>query len=87
MGKVEKIPVEVPADFLAAAERAVAGGEFVSVEQVVASALRSWQVQREADLAKLRSLIDEGLASPVEAWEGVSSVLAEGRRRLAERGG
>lgn len=81
MGKVEKIPVEVPADFIAAAERAVAGGEFVSVEQVVASALRSWQAQREADLAKLRSLIDEGLASPVEAWDGVGPIV-KARRRL-----
>jgi len=85
MGKVEKLPVRIPADFLASAESAVAGGEFVSVEHVVTSALRAWQAQREADLGKLRCLIDEGLESPVEPWDGIEAILEEGRRRLAER--
>ncbi len=87
MGKIDKLPVEIPADFLACAESAVAGGEFVSVEHVVESALRAWQTKREADLAKLRELIDEGLASSVVPWDGVDPILEEGRRRLAEQRG
>jgi len=83
MGKIDKLPVEIPADFLALAERAVADGEFFSVEQVVESALRAWQVNREADLTKLRELIDEGVASGFEPWDGVDAILAEGRRKLA----
>lgn len=85
MGKLEKISVDVPPDFLAFAENAVAGGEFTSVEQVVDSALRSWQERREADLEKLRSLIDEGDASGFAPWEGVADIIAEGRRKLAGR--
>jgi Arc/MetJ-type ribon-helix-helix transcriptional regulator len=85
MGKIDKLPVAIPADFLALAERAVAGGEFFSVEQVVESALRAWQAKREADLTKLCELIDEGVASGFEPWDGVDAIVAEGRRKLAER--
>ena len=87
MGKIDSLPIAIPADFLACAENAVAGGEFASVEQVVESALRGWQARREADMANLRSLIDEGLASDVEPWDGIDAFIAEGRRKLAEKGG
>ena len=85
MGKLGKLSVEVPADFLACAESAVAGGEFGSVEQVVDVALRSWHAKREADLVKLRNLIDEGDASGFAAWDGVEGIIVEGRRKLAGR--
>lgn len=85
MGKIDTYPVPLPADFLELAESAVAGGEFGSVGQVVESALREWQIRREAEITRLRGLIDEGLASPVVPWNGVSSIIAEGRRRLSER--
>ena len=87
MGKIDTLPVAIPAEFLAYVENAVAGGEFASVEQVVESALRAWQAHREADLAKLRALIDEGYASGIEPWDGVDAILAEGRRILDERRG
>jgi Arc/MetJ-type ribon-helix-helix transcriptional regulator len=87
MGKIDKRPVSIPEDILAMAESAVAGGEFASVEHLVEAALRDWQVRRDADLAKLRGLIDEGLASPSAAWDGVDAIIAEGRRVLATRPG
>lgn len=85
MGKIDKLSVDIPADFLAYAESAVAGGEFVSVEHVVDSALRAWQLKREADLSKLRDLIEEGLAGPFEAWDGVDGIIADARRKMDNR--
>jgi len=85
MGKIEKVSVEVPAEFLACVENAVAGGDFVSVQHVVDAALRAWASKREADLANVRALIDEGIASGFESWDGVDGILAEGGRKLAER--
>lgn len=85
MGKLDKLSVEVSADFVAFAENAVAGGEFGSVEQVVDVAMRTWQAKREGDLAKLRNLIEEGYKSGFAPWEGVDDIIAEGRRTLAER--
>jgi antitoxin ParD1/3/4 len=85
MGKLEKLSVDIPTELLDTAKSAVAGGEFRSIEDVVSTALRTWQEKRESDLAKLRALIEEGYQSGFEPWEGVDAIIAEGRRRLAER--
>ncbi|MCX7285852.1 MAG: type II toxin-antitoxin system ParD family antitoxin [Novosphingobium sp.] len=85
MGKFEKLSVEIPAELLDSAKSAVAGGEFLSIEEVVSTALRTWQEKRESNLARLRALIDEGYQSGFAPWEGADAIIAEGRRRLAER--
>ncbi|HQS98600.1 MAG: hypothetical protein B7X90_13640 [Novosphingobium sp. 17-62-19] len=85
MGKLEKLSVNIPAELLDSAKSAVAGGEFPSIEEVVAVALRTWQERRESQLARLRALIEEGYQSGFEPWEGVDAIIAEGRRRLTER--
>ena len=85
MGKLEKLSVEIPAELLDCAKSAVAGGEFSSVEQVVDAALRSWMLKRDAELARVRSLLEEGIASGFEPWDGVEGIISEGKRVLAER--
>ncbi|WP_225205122.1 ribbon-helix-helix domain-containing protein [Novosphingobium huizhouense] len=85
MGKIDQLSVDIPADFRELAEGAVAGGEFSSLEHVVDAALRAWAAKREADMEKLRALIDEGIDSGFEPWEGIEAIIAEGRRKLAER--
>lgn len=85
MGKLEKLSVEIPAELLDCAKSAVAGGEFASVEQVIDAALRSWMIKRDAELARIRGLLEEGIASGFEPWDGVEGIIAEGRRGLAER--
>lgn len=87
MGKIDKQPVTISAEMLAIAQSAVAGGEFASVEHVVDTALRDWQARRDADLVRLQVLIDEGLSSASEPWDGVDDIIAEGRRALAARHG
>lgn len=85
MGKIEKVSVDLTDELLHCAKSAVDGGEFVSIQQVVDATLHDWKAKREADLRKVRSMIDDGIASGFEPWSGVDDVIAEGQRTLGER--
>lgn len=85
MGRLDTLSIDVPADVLACAQSAVASGDYASMDELVGVALQQWTMRREADIAKLRAMIDEGIASGFEPWEGVDGIIAEGRRKLAGR--
>jgi len=84
MGKAEQLSVELSSGFIDAAESAIAGGEFASLEHVVHAALADWQRRRQDDLAHLKTLVDEGRASGFEPHDGMDPIKREGRRLLAD---
>lgn len=84
MGKLEKLSVEIPVELLDCAKSAVAGGEYESIEQVIDSALRSWMIRRDAELARIRGLLEEGIASGFEPWDGVDGIIQAARTRISK---
>lgn len=66
MGEVRKISIAITAEQLADIEAAVERGDYVTNSEVIRDALRGWRLReeiREAETARLRALIEEGLAS------------------------
>lgn len=87
MGAEEKISVTLSDEVAETVREAVGNGEYGSPEAAVAAALELWQRQRERDIARLRAMVEEGLASgPYEPWEGAEALKKLFRVR-AGRGG
>ena len=66
MATIEKISVALTAEMAALVREAVASGEYASTSEVVRDALRDWKlnrVLRDLQIAELRRLWEEGLAS------------------------
>ena len=93
MGEIRKISIALTEELALDVEQAVASGDYASTSEVIRDALRRWKEQRDlrdAKLAELRRLVQEGLDSgpPTEvtdAW--FESILERGRARIAARGG
>lgn len=89
MGAVKKISVALTEELAADVEQAVASGDYVSASEVIREALRGWKGRRagrEGEIARLRALWDEGLASGepkavTEEW--FESIRERGLERLA----
>jgi antitoxin ParD1/3/4 len=89
MGATRKVEAEVGGDIAAAVAEAVASGDYGSPDEVVRAALRAWRDRREAraaEIARLRALWEEGLASGPGEGLSVEDIKAMGRARLAGAG-
>jgi antitoxin ParD1/3/4 len=90
MAEFDRLSVLLPPELVQAVREAVDGERYVVESDVVIDALQDWQVRRqmrEAELRRLRELIDEGIASgssPMAADE-IDRIKREGRILLAER--
>jgi antitoxin ParD1/3/4 len=65
-GNVEKLSVALTPEMMAMVKAAVERGDYASTSEVIRDALRGWgaeQKQREAAIAELRALIQEGIDS------------------------
>lgn len=86
MSKLEIVKVKLPAELLEMATRAVEFGEFESIDVLVSSVLEQWRIAREADLSKIRILINEADSSgPPVPWEGVDALLLQFREEMTKR--
>lgn len=85
MGKAENLSVNLAAEIVEAANSAIAGGEYSSLDHVLHAALTEWKERRERDLAKLRVLAEEGLASGFEQHDGMASIRQAAQAVLAAR--
>jgi antitoxin ParD1/3/4 len=88
MGKVEKVSIALTEELAGAVREAVDAGRYASASEVVREALRDWtekQRLREAKLAELRRLVDEGLDSGVAAPRSMDDIIASARDRAADR--
>ena len=91
MGAVQKLSIALTEELAAEVEAAVASGDYSTASEVVRDALRTWKrerAEREAATARLRRLVEEGLASgePVpmpDDW--AEDVIRRGRERLAAK--
>ncbi len=66
MSGIEKVSVALTSELHEAVKKAVASGEYASASEVVREALREWNQRkplREAEIERLRSAWQEGLAS------------------------
>lgn len=87
MSKVEKISIALTDEMLTSVKDAVASGDYATSSEVIRHALRDWKKERERDadaIAELRRLVQQGIDSGFEPYEGMDDIKAEGRRRLAE---
>ncbi|MDE2596193.1 MAG: type II toxin-antitoxin system ParD family antitoxin [Sphingomonadales bacterium] len=85
MGKIENVSVKLSDELVDATNAAVAGGEFASLDHVVQAALAEWMQRRDRDLAKVRALIEEGIASGFEPHDGMADIMRAGQGILADR--
>ena len=90
MSKVEKVSVALTPELLESIRYAVDSGDYASSSEVVREAVRDWVGKREeraAKLADLRAAIQAGIDSgPAPHHRTTEEIIAEGRRRLANRG-
>ncbi|WP_374656251.1 type II toxin-antitoxin system ParD family antitoxin [Phenylobacterium sp.] len=90
MSKVEKVSVALTPELLESIRYAVDSGDYASSSEVVREAVRDWVGKREeraAKLADLRAAIQAGIDSgPAPHHRTAEEIIAEGRRRLANRG-
>lgn len=83
MGKPETISIEVASEIVEAANSAVAGGEYPSIDHVLHAALRDWKERRDRDIVKLRTLVEEGVRSGFEPHDGMTAIKQAAREVLA----
>lgn len=86
MAKVEKISISLTGELADMVRGAVSSGRYASSSEVIRAALRDFsehEAQREARLAELKNLIQEGLDSgEAPRRRTAEEIVAGGRRRL-----
>lgn len=87
MGKADAISVHLTDDLVAAANSAIANGEFASLDHVLHAAMDEWRGRRERDLGRLRTLSEQGLASGFEDHDGMDGLKRAARVEQATRRG
>ena len=73
MSNIEKLSIALPHDMVEAIKDAVEQGEYATTSEVIRDALRDWRLKRkmeELDIAELRRLVREGIAS-LDRGEGI----------------
>ena len=66
MSAIRKISIALTEELASEVENAVASGDYASTSEVIRAALRDWKTERarrEAEIAGVRRLWQEGLAS------------------------
>jgi antitoxin ParD1/3/4 len=91
MGAVQKMSIALTEELARDVEAAVASGDYSTASEVVRDALRTWKrerADREAATARLRRLVEEGLASgepvPIPA-DWAEDIIRRGEARLAAK--
>jgi antitoxin ParD1/3/4 len=85
MPDVQKVSIALTGEQIAAMKAAVDAGEYATTSEVVREAIRDWQFKRELrgeELARLRKLWADGVASGRAGKVDFAQVRTEGRRRL-----
>ncbi len=80
-----KISVVMTSEHLAAAKADVESGAYVTVSEVMRDAMRDWMIRQDIkarEIAELRRLWDEGIASGLARRWDLEKTLVEARRRL-----
>ncbi|WP_052134748.1 ribbon-helix-helix domain-containing protein [Sphingomonas sp. 37zxx] len=86
MGAIRKITIEVDEAEASGIDHAVAAGDYADAEAAVRAAVRFWNRAREAEISRLRALIEEGLASgdPIDMPDDFfQDIIRRGNERLA----
>jgi antitoxin ParD1/3/4 len=89
MATVEKLSVALTPEMAAMVKDAVRRGEYASASEVFRDALRYWKAHqdaREREVAELRRLWQEGIASGAGTLGDMAAIKAEARRRLKAAG-
>ena len=86
MNTVRKVSIALPDDMLALARKAVDGGQYASVSEVVREALRDWKDKQDRKviaLKELKRMVREGFDSGPGQFASMDEIKTEARRRLA----
>jgi antitoxin ParD1/3/4 len=82
MSKVTKISVALTKEMAASVKAAVASGDYASTSEVVRDGLRLWSLGRkQAEMAWLRRIYKEGIASGPPVPFDMDAIKKEARRR------
>ena len=87
MTTVRKVSIALPGDMVALARKAVDGGQYASVSEVVREALRDWkdkQDRKAIALKELKRMVREGLDSGPGKFASMDEIKAEARRRFEQ---
>lgn len=63
MGEVKRLDIELSEDLAGRITSAIESGDYADINDVVGEALADWDRKREAEITRLRELIEEGLNS------------------------
>ncbi len=85
MPDIQKISIAISGEQLRAVKDAVASGAYASTSEVIREALRGWQLReplRKAEVERLRTAWEEGLASGAAEPYDLGEILADAESRL-----
>lgn len=88
MSDIERLSIALPVPIANSVRRAVEAGEYASASEVVRDALRLWEGRRklrEQDLDLIRRRWDAGKASGIAGPLDIEGILADERRKLADK--
>lgn len=63
MGEVRKVDVALSDALATEIDQAIKGGDYSDLDDVIGDALGLWRAKREAGIARLRQMMQEGLDS------------------------
>lgn len=87
MANIEKLSIALTGEQAAAIRAAVESGEYATTSEAIRDAVRDWQMQRDLrqeEIARLRKLWDEGVASGAATPLDIEDLRRQARSRLQE---
>jgi antitoxin ParD1/3/4 len=84
MPNVQKVSVALTPEFMDLLKQAVRTGEYTSASEVIRDALRHWRERRadlEQNVAEVRRLWKQGIASGPGRFKSIREIKKEARRR------
>ena len=84
MGEVRKVDLSLSDELATEIDQAIQVGDYSDLDEVLGDALQLWQARREAQIERLRAMIQEGLDSgnPIEGNFDLDDIRKRGLERL-----
>lgn len=92
MGEIRKIQLPLDPDLAAEVDAAIASGEYLDLNELVADTLAMWRAERlqhdPREIERIRALIQEGLDSgePIEGNFDFEDIKRRGMARIRQEG-
>ena len=88
MGEMRKLDVTLNEELIIDIDKAIRTGDYSDRDDVFNEAIELWRKRRQAEIERLRALIQEGLDSgePIEGNFDLQDIKRRGTQRLKQAG-